>query len=129
MKLAQRKIKWLSRLMLVLVLFAQGVVAANACVAPTASPTQAFGMVQQDDEAMPCHETEVPNANACLSHCTQFDQISVDQLHMPVIAPANVIAWASTQPPTQHVRPAISPEHLVLDTGPPIPIRFCSFLN
>jgi len=129
MKLAQRKIKWLARLMLVLVLFAQGIVAANACVAPTASAQQAFSMAQQDDEAMPCHEEENPNANACLSHCTQSDQISVDQHSVPFAAPLSVIAWVGNQPPAQHIRPTIFPEHLVLDTGPPIPIRFCSFLN
>ena len=129
MKLAQRKIKWLARLMLVLVLFAQGIVAANACVAPNASAAQAYNMAQQDEEAMPCHEQEIPNANVCLSHCTQSDQISVDQHSMPLAAPVSVIAWISSQPQVQHSRPAISFEHLALDTGPPIPIRFCSFLN
>jgi hypothetical protein len=129
MKLAQRKIKWLARLMLGLMLFAQGIVGANACVAPNAGPVQAYRMAQQDDEAMPCHEVKAHNANACLVHCTQSDQISVDQHHIPVAAPASVIAWASSLPQVQHIRPAIVAEHLVLDTGPPIPIRFCSFLN
>ena len=129
MKLAQRKIKWLTRLMLVLVLFAQGIVAANACIAPTAGPEQAYNMAQQDDEAMPCHDEETPNANACLIHCTQPDQISVDQHSVPLAAPVSIIAWVSNQPPAQHSRPVIFPEHLVLDTGPPISIRFCSFLN
>jgi hypothetical protein len=127
MKLAQRKIKWLARLMLVLVLFAQGIVAANACVA--SSPAQAYTMAQQDEEAMPCHEEETPNANACLSHCTQSDQISADQHEAPVAAPTSVIAWASIQPQAQHLHPTFSPQPLALDTGPPIPIRFCSLLN
>jgi len=129
MKLAQNKIKWLARLMLGLVLFAQGMVAANACVAPSASPAQAYSMTEQDDETMPCHEEEAANANVCLSHCTQSDQISLDQHHMPLAAPVSVIAWVSVQPQAQHFRPAISFEHLALDTGPPIPIRFCSLLN
>lgn len=129
MKLAQRKIKWLARLMLGLVLFAQGVVAANACVAPIAGPAQVYSMAQQDEGAMPCHDEERPNANACLSHCTQSDQISVDQHHAPIAAPVSVIAWASIQPQVQQIRPATSFEYLALDTGPPIPIRFCSFLN
>lgn len=129
MKLAQRKIKWLARLMLGLVLFAQGIVAANACVAPGASPARAYSMAQQNDEAMPCHGEETPNANACLSHCTQSDQISVDQHEAPIAAPASVIAWASIQPPAQRIRPTISYDHLALNTGPPIPIRFCSLLN
>lgn len=128
MKLAQRKIKLLARLMLGLVLFAQMIVAANACVAPGASPMRAYTMAQQDDEAMPCHQHTTPNANLCLAHCTQADQISMDQHHMPVAAPANVIAWIGLQPQVEF-HPVIFPEHLVPDTGPPIPIRFCSLLN
>lgn len=127
MKLAQRKIKWLARLMLVLVLFAQGIVAANACVA--SSPAQAYSMEQHDDDAMPCHEEETPNANACLSHCTQSDQVSVDQHDAPIHAPVSVIAWANTQPQAQHTPSVTYSEPLALDTGPPIPIRFCSLLN
>jgi hypothetical protein len=115
--------------MLGLVLFAQGIIAANACVASEANPVQAYSMSQQDDEAMPCHEEESPNANACLVHCTQADQISVDQAHLPIAAPVSVIAWVSSLPHAQPIRQRISIEHLVLDTGPPIPIRFCSFLN
>jgi len=134
MKLAQRKIKWLARLMLGLTLFAQGVVAANACVAPTASPVQAYtqavqaGMVEHDEEAMPCHEEKTPNANACLAHCTQSDQISADQHNVQLAAPVSVLSRAIIQPQMRHIRPVISATHLVLDTGPPIPIRFCSFL-
>jgi hypothetical protein len=127
MKLAQRKIKWLARLMLVLMLFAQGIVAANACIETAASPVQAYSMAQQEDEAMPCHDDL--NANACLASCTQSDQVNVDQHTVPLAAPVSAIAWVSNQPPAQHLRPVIFPEHLVLDTGPPIPIRFCSFLN
>ena len=127
MKLAQRKIKWLSRLMLGLVLFAQGIVAANACVAPTASPVQAYA-TEQNAGAMPCHGEEIPNANACLGHCTQPDRISVDQHNVPLAAPVSVIGWVSARPQAQSMRPASSPEYLVLNTGPPISIRFCSFL-
>jgi len=133
MKLAQRKIKWLARLMLGLTLFAQGVVAADACVAPDASPAHAYtqaqaGAAEHDVDAMPCHDEETPNANACLAHCTQSDQISADQHNAQLAAPVSVLNWIITQPQTRHIRPVISAEHLVLDTGPPIPIRFCSFL-
>ena len=129
MKLAQRKIKWLARLMLLLVLFAQGMVAANACVTPNAGPVQAFKVVHQSDEAMPCHMGKVHNANACLVHCTQSDQISADQHDMPVAIPVNVIVRVISQPLIEYSHPIIFSEHRVLDTGPPIPIRFCSFLN
>ena len=127
MKLAQRKIKWLSRLMLGLVLFAQGIVAANACVAPTASPVQAYA-IEQNAGAMPCHDEKLSNANACLGHCTQPDQISMDQHNVPLAAPVSVISWATTQPQAQSTRLGISPAYLVPNTGPPISIRFCSFL-
>jgi hypothetical protein len=127
MKLAQRKIKWLARLVLGLVLFAQGIVAANACVAPSASPVQAYAAVS-DDEALPCHEEERTNANACLTHCTQSDRISVDQHTMPPAAPLGVIARVVSQPQIQRVRPVAPPESLSLNTGPPLSIRFCSFL-
>jgi hypothetical protein len=85
-------------------------------------------MAQQDDEAMPCHMAKTHNANACLVHCTQSDQISVDQHHMPVAAPVSDVFRVIPQPQIEHSRTSVFPEHLVLDTGPPIPIRFCSFL-
>lgn len=128
MKLAQRKILWLARLMLGLVLFAQGIVAASACLVPAASPVHAFAVTQHDDEAAPCHDEEIPNANACLSHCTQSDQISADQHSVPIAAPASVIAWASIQPQTQSIR-LFSHERPAPGSEPPIPIRFCSLLN
>ncbi len=127
MKLAQRKSKWLSRLMLGLVLFAQGIVVATACVAPGASPVHAYA-IEQNAGAMPCHDEKLSNANACLGHCTQPDRISVDQHNVPLAAPVSVISWATIQPQAQSMRLAISPEYLALNTGPLIPIRFCSFL-
>ena len=128
MKLAQRKIKWLARLMLGLMLFVQGIVAANACTSPDAGAVQAYA-VEHDNEAMPCHEDEIPNANACLNHCTQSDQISVDQHSVPLAAPVSVIAWVSSLPQQQPIRTNLVIEHVALDTGPPLSIRFCSFLN
>ncbi len=127
MKLAQRKIKWLSRLMLGLVLFAQGIVVAHACIAPSASPAQAYA-IEQNAGVMPCHEEETTNANACLGHCTQPDRISVDQHNVPLAAPVSVISWVTIQPQAPSMRLASSPEYLALNTGPPISIRFCSFL-
>ncbi len=127
MKLAQRKIKWLSRLMLGLVLFAQGIVAANACIAPTASPAQAY-VIEQNAGAMPCHDEKLSTANACLGHCTQSDRISVDQHSVSIAAPVSVISWATTQPQAQSMRQVVYSEDVALSTGPPIAIRFCTFL-
>ena len=59
-----------------------------------ASAAHAYTMAQQDEEAMPCHEEEIPNANVCLSHCTQSDQISADQHEVPIAAPASAKAPA-----------------------------------
>jgi len=129
MKLSQNKIKWLARLMLGLVLFTQGVIAANACDLPSASPAQAYDVAQQDEDAMPCHEEETSNANVCLSHCTQSDQISVDQHQAPLAMSTAVVLHVVEPQPTQRILPATSFEQLALDTGPPIPIRFCSLLN
>ena len=129
MKLAQRKFRWLARLMLGLVLFAQGVVAANACVAPNASQVQAYTIAHDAGSAIPCHEEKIPNANACLAHCDQADQISVDQHNATFSAPVSVVIRLAPLPQMQHEHPAIATEHVAPNTGPPIPIRFCSLLN
>ena len=92
MKLAQRKIKCLARLMLGLALFTQGMVAAYACVTTGASPAQVYSAVaasQNDAAAMPCHRQATPNTNACLGHCTQSDQINADH-SVPLTAPVAV---------------------------------------
>jgi hypothetical protein len=130
MKLAQLKIKWLARLMLVLVLFAQGIVAANACVVPSSSAAQAFGLSQQGSDTPPCHQQkEIPNANACLTHCTQSDQISADQHHLPDMAPVIQISWLNRLPQALALSQAVFSETPVLNTGPPRTILFCTFLN
>jgi hypothetical protein len=113
--------------MLGLVLFTQGIVAVNACA--SFSPARAYSMDQHDDAAMHCHEDSTPNSNACLSHCTQFDQISVDQHQMPPMAPPVMIGRISVQPGANHIPRAFSQDRLALNTGPPIPILFCSLLN
>lgn len=128
MKLAPGKIRWLARLMLALVLFAQGVVASGACLTPDAGPVQAYAAAQGDESA-PCHEEEITNANACLAHCTQADQVSADQHSFQLAAPVSVIGWASARPPVTDNLQIAAADQIVPDTGPPFPIRFCSFLN
>ncbi|MBI5657996.1 MAG: hypothetical protein HZC43_00225 [Nitrosomonadales bacterium] len=128
MNLAQSKIRWLARLMLVLALFAQGVAAASECATPADGPAQAFA-IAQDEGAAPCHDEEIANANACLVHCTQADQIGADQHTLQLAAPAGVIGWASAQPQAISALPVVVAGLIAPDTGPPLPIRFCSFLN
>ena len=126
MKITQHKTRWLSRLMLVVALFAQGILAANACVSPSASAVQALAM-ERVAEPMPCHEAKMPNVNECLMHCTQSDQVNVDQQHMSAVVFNDVVLHVAL-PPMQYMALAIDYPPLVFDTGPPISIRFCSFL-
>ncbi len=134
MGITQRTMKWLARLMLGLVLFGQGVVAANACVTPDASAVHAFSSATvADGMAMDsCHEHEdqLPNANACLSHCTQSDQISADQHVVTLAAPVSVAVLVLPPPETLATSlPKARFEPLAFNSDPPISIRFCTFLN
>ncbi|HQS58796.1 MAG TPA: hypothetical protein PLU16_08000 [Gallionellaceae bacterium] len=60
-------------------------------------------------------------------HCTQADQVNLDQYDMAAL-PTSDVALHVVMPPLQHKvsTPLILP--LVLNTGPPLSIRFCSFL-
>ena len=108
--------------MLVAAFFAQGTLAAHACVMSASSALQTVAV-----EAEPCHEAEQHNANACLMHCTQTDQVSLDQQHIAAVSFEDVVLHVA-QPPLQHKVVAIDHTSLVLDTGPPLSIRFCTFL-
>lgn len=138
MTLTRHTLKWLTRLMLGVMLFAQGVVAANACVLET-GPTHAYTMsaqaqgdVMMDTMSGHCHEEDAApaNANACLAQNTQADQVSADHV-VPVFAlPASVVLAVPVAPeavslPTRATLAQLAPP----DTGPPLSIRFCSLLN
>lgn len=126
MKLPQHTTRWIARFMLGLLLFAQGVVAANACNAADGNVTQAFAVSQADETAMHCHEDEVPNANACFVHCTQGDQVNVDQ-HVPVFVAPSVVTLVVDVPASVSAISTSSIARVALNTGPPVSIRFCSF--
>ena len=130
MKLTQNKTRWLSRLMLGLVLFTQGVVITHACVMPATDAVQAFVSDQDaltmDALAMPaCHQQD--NANACLAYCTQPDQASAGQA-APLAVPAAIVSHIVIVPVVQRSYQVPYPEYVALDSGPPLAIRFCSFL-
>lgn len=116
--------------MLGLVLFAQGVVAANACDLLRGSVTQAFATKATDSSEMPsgmhCHDDGTPNSNACLAHCTQGDQVNVDQVIPAFVAPS-VVTLVLDVPVHASVVPSYFTSHIPLNTGPPVSIRFCSF--
>lgn len=109
-----------------LVLFAQGVVAANACDVLRGNVAQAF-TVKTDAAAMPCHDEAAANANACLAHCTQGDQVSVDQVTPVFLAPASATLTLDAPASSAAARPAYFCSRVALNTGPPVSIRFCSF--
>lgn len=126
MTLSQRKNRYLTRLVLAAVLFAQGILAAHACVEPVAGAAQAVSG-KQSVETIHCHEAEKVNPNECLMHCTQSDQVNLDQ-HAMAALPANEVELHVVMPSLQYkvLTPSYAP--MVLDTGPPLSIRFCSFL-
>lgn len=112
--------------MLGLVLFAQGVVAANACDVVRGNVTQAFAAAEADQPPMHCHEEQVPNANACFVHCTQGDQMNVDQVVPVFVAPGVVTLVVDVPVPSGDI-PVYRASQVALNTGPPVSIRFCSF--
>ena len=128
MKLSHRKQQFLSRLLLAVVLFAQGILAAHACVKPLASAALAVAGADEAMESMPCcpHETRV-SSNECLMHCTQADQVNLDQHDMAAIA-INEGVLRVVLPVVQYRQKVPLQAPVALNTGPPLPIRYCSFL-
>lgn len=111
--------------MLLVVVFAQGILAAHACVAPSA--VQDLSISVSDDEAMPCHVAEKIISNTCLMHCSQSDQVALDPHAMSAV-PVNDIVMHVALPQQQQKISAPVYAPVVLNTGPPLSIRFCSFL-
>ena len=124
MNFSQRKIRFLTRLMLVAGLFVQGTLAAHACVTHEVNAVQALSM-QAGSES--CRHAEKVSTNECLMHCTQSEQISLDQQH--IVAPifnTVVLHVAELQPQSNVLSMAHAP--LASNNGLPLTIRFCSFL-
>ena len=127
MKLPQNMKRSIARLLMALALFAQWAMPSSAYPAVPATPAQVSAMPEH--AGMSCHESQPPSASNCLAHCSQSDQISLDQLQLPAI-PASAASWHAAVPPVQGVSGGafirIMPQKA---SGPPIPIRFCSLLN
>jgi len=115
-------------MMLAAVLFAQGTLAAHACVAPDASAVRAL-VTDNVVEVMPCHEADKAkeNSNACLMHCTQSDQVNLDQQAVAAVHIGDVVLHVAL-PAVQHKMQAAQYSLMPLNTGPPLSIRYCSFL-
>ncbi len=137
----QRKNKLLIRLTLAAVLFAQGVIAAHACVLPTMNPTQAF-VTRDAATKQPCNQHATSsseqnqivqqlavqmNGSACLASCIQTDQINVDHKNFTV-APVGITNFLPATLPAQCNASDFIQPYQVLNTGPPVAIRFCTFL-
>lgn len=124
MNFSQRKIRFLSRLLLAAGLFVQGILAAHACVTHEVNAVQALSM-QAGTES--CHHAETVSTNECLMHCTQSGQISLDHQH--VVAPIlNTVVLHVAEPQPQRNVLSLAHAPLALNNGPPLTIRFCSFL-
>jgi hypothetical protein len=124
MNFSQRKIRFLSRLLLVAGLFVQGILAAHACVTHESSAVKALSM---QTDSVSCHEEETASANECLMHCTQSGQISLDlqQVAVPI---SNIVVLHVAELQPQRNVPSLTHASLTLNNGPPLTIRFCSFL-
>ena len=110
-----------------LVLLAQGIVAANACDVLRGNATQAFAVNTAEATEMHCHDEVAQNANACLAHCTQGDQVSVDQI-VPVFIAPNAVVLVVDIPVFRTVAlSSIAVSRAGFNTGPPVSVRFCTF--
>jgi len=130
MNLSQYINRRVVRLLMGLMLFAQWVMPASAYAAGDAAPMNASAMAQSGSmaAAMPCHGKQAPRAAACLTHCSQADQASLDHL-MLAAAPVGAAGWLVAVPPVRNLVLPLGRSQVLLDSGPPIPIRFCSLLN
>lgn len=123
MNFSQRKIRFLSRLLLAAGLFVQGILATHACVTHEINAVQALSM-QSGSET--CHHAETVSSNECLMHCTQSEQISLEQQQ---VAAPTIITVVLHVAELQLQRNVLSSAHalLALTTGPPLTVRYCSF--
>src|SRR5262245_33189481 len=123
MRMAASRLRFIARLMLLALLSVQGVHAAQACFAEADQPAMAF----KGGHCAPSGHGHVA-PNACLTQCLQSAQsnsiyhveIPGPALAAPILIPASPAIRASS--------PLSRGLHSVPETGPPPPIRFCSFL-
>jgi hypothetical protein len=127
MQVIRHRLNFVMQLCLALVIFTQFAILAQACVTLQAMPAAAFKQAEHHH----CHDEENrANPNACLMHCLQGDQMPVSHETAPVVQFAPMPAGMSA-PVLTAVWPLLpsQPLTLAVDTGPPIPILYCRFLN
>lgn len=111
--------------MLVMTLFTQAVMAAEACGLPQATPSYAFSSVSMPD----CDMSDKGNQNACLMHCTADAQVP-GAVHTP-----GPFIWGNTpvflvpagnEPEASAVDDAVFAVHVA---GPPLIILHLALRN
>src|SRR5690349_14040592 len=121
------KLRLVSCLAATLLLFAQTVAIAQACIAVDATPAIAFTEVSG---VQGCHGdgpvSPQPNPNACLQHCTAGDQTTAQA---PAALPALPSVAVLTVPVlTENVTMFARAHACELNSpDPPRSLRFCSF--
>ena len=131
MLLTSAQLRRIARPLLGLLLFAQGVVAAENCVALETSPVHSFVPAMAamlDADGTPCHMQAEDNKNACFVHCSQEEQVQSAQADIPFIQSATPVLVLDIPAVPVVIRPAPQLASVSIDTGPPLSIRFCSFL-
>lgn len=128
--LFQFRCTWIARLALGIALFAQFVLAADACVLPQRSlagaPVAASSVVQ--DQPLPCSGAgcvaQLPDADICLAQVTQGDQAPFALIVTPGTASLSSFMFA----PRPAVAPlAPRPGLAAGRNGSRLSILFCSF--
>ncbi|MEO8004972.1 MAG: hypothetical protein ABI771_08710 [Betaproteobacteria bacterium] len=116
----RRTMRFAGRVIVLMLLFAQSLSAAQPCQMSEQKPAMAFG----DMAGMDC--AEKGNPNACLLQCIGTDQ---NTNHVPVgIADVRRITVLTvTIADSRDVPPAIPVVRPAHSTDPPPTIRFCSF--
>lgn len=101
-------------------LFAQASIVVSACILPDGRASVAFN----DND---CHKAG--GRNQCLQQCTAVDQ-SASHAQAAVSAAPSAVLFVHARPDWQPGRTAahLGTTLIEADTGPPLPIRFCSLL-
>ena len=117
--IARKNVRGAARWLMVVLLFAQVAVAANACLAASSARVDAVAAASHEGCDM-----QQDNLNLCLYHCA--DQYNTSAPEFIVFPPA-VIAFLAPMPVVTATPPSGAWSVVGRATGPPIPIRNCCF--
>lgn len=119
--LNRRSTLLLSRIIILALLFAQSLYAAQPCQMPMHEPAKAFG----DMKDMDCGKAVMPNA--CLQHCTAGDQGSAGDIQPAAAAMPAMAVLTLPAEIDRAAAPTAPVDLLARSPDPPPTIRFCSF--